>query len=432
MTALEADEAARPGTSDEPDMPWWRPRRVDLMALGVWAASHVVVLVISLVALASRSGTSWQGLWERWDWERYLTIAKYGYTSGKGPVHDANQVAFFPGFPLVLRAVHAVVRNWTASGLLISFAAGAVAVVALARLTQFEWSQWHTRRSGADGGAGADGGTGADAGSGSRAAVTAVLLLVCSPAAIFLVAGYTESLFLALAVPAWLAARRRHWVVAGLLTALACTVRVNGIFVAVGIAVMFVVSRPAARDWKQAPALALPVASVVGYMAYLKDITNDWLAWQHAEEAGWGRTFTNPITTFHNSWDIAFGSNALSFLNASGGRGGVGRVAGVGSYGPWPFRLEILAALAGVVLLGWLALRRRWAELVYVGASVGALATSTYYISVPREMLLWWPLWISLGIWLSRRWWTAVLAAAASGAAMIGIAWLFLSGGWAG
>ena len=88
----------------------------------------------------SRMGASKQlNAWQRWDWDRYLTIAEYGYTSGKGPAYDSDIVAFFPGYPLVLRAVHLVVRNWVASGLLISLVAGAVACIALARLTEFEW-----------------------------------------------------------------------------------------------------------------------------------------------------------------------------------------------------------------------------------------------------------------------------------------------------
>jgi Gpi18-like mannosyltransferase len=105
-------------------------------------------------------------MWQRWDWERYLTIAEYGYTSGKGPAFDHNLVAFFPGFPLLVRAVHVVVPDWTVAGLLISLAAGAVAVVALARVTELEYRL----RAGADGAS-------------RRAASTAVVLLVCAPAA---------------------------------------------------------------------------------------------------------------------------------------------------------------------------------------------------------------------------------------------------------
>jgi hypothetical protein len=473
--------------------PWWRLRRADLLALCVWGASRVVMLAISLAAFATQHGTSWLGLWQRWDWDRYLTIAEYGYTSGKGPAYDSDIVAFFPGYPLVLRAVHLVVRNWVASGLLISLIAGAVACVALARLTEFEW---RARRAHGDEHGKRD--EPADGGSG-RAAVTAVLLLVCAPAAVFLTAGYTESLFLALGIPAWLAARRRRWALAGVLTALAGTVRIDGAFEAAGIAVMFLLSRPKARDWARSPALVLPLAAIGGYMAYLKDITGDWLAWLHAEQQGWSRRLTDPVTAFRNSWNNAFGSGYLSGGSAfgrSGGRGfgagpgsaaqgrqqgalsgggttvggqpgGAGQqggfapgaggpgsggtspgggsvpahaqhafpgggLGGVGTFGPWPFRLDILVVFAGVAFVGWAALRRRWAELAYVGIAVVSMATSTYYMSVAREALLWWPLWIALAVWLSRRRWLTGLYIVVSGAMMIGISWLFLTGGWAG
>jgi hypothetical protein len=484
----------------------WRPRRTDLIALGLWGGSRLVMLVISLAALAAQPGTSWLNLWQRWDWDRYLTIAQYGYTSGKGPAYDTNIVAFFPGYPGLLRAVDLVVRNWVVAGLLISLVAGAVACVALARLTEYEWRA--RQQSGSPG----------------WVVATAVLVLVTAPAAVFLAAGYTESLFLAMAIPAWLAARRRQWLLAGVLTALACTVRIDGAFEAAALAVMFLLSRPRARDWARSPALALPLVAVGAYFAYLKDITGDWLGWFHAEASGWSRRLTNPVTAFRTSWANAFGSGPLAggrgfgggrsgnfnpgspsnrknfgnpntnthanananpnnpnanpnnpnanpnnpssnFRHSSGvghsGRGGSGPgggpasgrgqgqsqglgqgqgqqafsghgLGGVGPFGPWPFRLDILMVLAGVAFLGWAAFRRRWAELTYVGLAVVALATSTYYMSVAREALLWWPLWIALASWLSRRRWLTGLYLTASTAMMTGMTWLFLTGHWAG
>jgi hypothetical protein len=292
------------------------------------------------------------------------------------------------------------------------------------------------------------------------------------------------------------------------LTALAGTVRIDGAFEAVGIAVMFLLSRPKARDWTRSLALLLPVAAVGGYMAYLKDITGDWLAWFHAEQQGWSRRLTNPVTAFRNSWNNAFGSGYLtggSSFGRSGGRGpggagfgagpggaaqggqqgvlpgggtaiggqpggsgqqsgfgpgaggpgrggaspgggfasahaqhgftgggGVGGLGGVGTFGPWPFRLDILVVCAGIAFVGWAAFRRRWAELAYVGIPVLSMATSTYYMSVAREALLWWPVWIALAIWLSRRRWLTGLYIVVSSAMMVGISWLFLTGGWAG
>jgi Mannosyltransferase (PIG-V) len=450
-------EASRAGASR---VLRWRPRPTDMAALGIWLASRAVLLIVSLYSkflTPSGSSSSWLGLWQHWDWYRYLTIAEYGYTSGKGPAYDSNITAFFPGFPLVLRAVHVVVRNWAAAGLLVSLVAGAVAVVALARLAQFEYESRHP---------------GADPDSADKAARTAVLLLVCAPAAVFLAAGYTESLFLAFAVPGWLAARRHHWVSAGVLIALACTIRINGLFAAAGVLVMFLMSRPVLRDWSRSPALLLPLAAVGGYMAYLKDITGDWLAWLHAEQRGWQRNLTNPITAWRSSWDMAFGSGPGALVVKRGvrisfrpggpgakgvpggsvgpaghrghglpgpggpgitvGPGGAHGLAGIGPFDLWEFKLELLAAVVGVALVGWLAWRRCWAELVYVGLSVFALVTSTVYMSIPREMLLWWPLWIGLAIWMARRRWARVAYVAVSGSLMIGVALLFFSGQWAG
>ena len=438
----------------------WRLRPADQAALGIWLASRAVLLIVSLYSkylTPSGSSSSWLGLWQHWDWYRYLTIAEYGYTSGKGPAYDSNITAFFPGFPLVLRAVHMVVRDWAAAGLLVSLVAGGVAVVALGRLAQFEYESGHP---------------GADPDSGGKAARTAVLLLVCAPAAVFLAAGYTESLFLAFAIPGWLAARRGHWVGAGVLVALACTVRINGLFVAAGVFIMFLMSRPGRRDWSRSPALLLPLAAAGGYMAYLKDVTGYRLAWPHAEQQGGGRRLTDPITAWRTSWDSAFGSvpggsgshflvrgraRALPPGARPGGSGPPGRpgapirsgglgargqpvkiaggprgLAGIGPFDQWEFKLELLAAVVGVALVGWLAWRRRWAELVYVGLSVFALVTSTVYMSIPREMLLWWPLWIGLAVWIARRRWAKVAYVAVSGSLMIGMALLFFSGQWAG
>ena len=507
-TSVSTQPSQRGGTTS-PGGPartrWWRPRPVDRTALGVWVTTRALVLLLSLYArYATKSGSSssWLNLWQHWDWYRYLTIAEYGYTSGKGPSYDENITAFLPGYPMALRLVHFVVRNWAVSGLLLSFVAGGVAVLALGRLTEFEYDRRHPD---------------ADPETSRRAARIAVLLLVCAPAAIFLAVGYTESLFLAFAVPAWLAARRRQWVLSGILLAFACTIRINGLFELAGVAVMFLASRPSRRDWVSSPALLLPIASAGAYAAYLKDITGDWLDWLHAEKRGWSRSFTNPISSWRASWNNAFGSgfggggggggfsgggqrsttttgtggfgggSSGGFPGGgSGGSGGPGRnsgsssgttssnngfpggsgtsgsgstgstgtqhlgggsssavtgssggggggLAGVGTFDEWAFRLELLAAIVGVATVVWLAWRRRWAELTYVGISVFVLITSTYYMSIPREMLLWWPLWIGAAIWLAgKRWWVTITTLAVSGSLMVGVALLYFSGQWAG
>ena len=129
-------------------------------------------------------------------------IAQYGYFS---PHSTANNTVFFPGYPMTLAAAHLILRNWVLAELAVSGIAGCFAVVSLSRLA------------------------------GGR---RAVLYLLTAPAAIFLMIGYTECLFLAFAIPAWHAAARGRWWRAALLAGLSGLVRPNAVFLIPALAVM--------------------------------------------------------------------------------------------------------------------------------------------------------------------------------------------------
>ncbi|MEW2071131.1 mannosyltransferase family protein [Streptomyces sp. NPDC007346] len=343
---------------------------------------------------------------QQWDANHYLHIARDGYFPlNAGPWVSGwdNREAFFPGFPLLLRAVHVIVPNWTAAGLLISLVAGAVAVLALSRIA----------RSYVPDGApdGVPDGVPEDA-DGRRTA----LFFLISPCAVFLAAGYTEALFLAFALPAWLAARRHRWASACTLTALATTVRVSGLFLAAALAVLFVLTALSARNgraWRGSAWLALPALPPAAYSWYLHARTGDWMAWKHAQERGWYRDFHTPWEAWSNTWDAAFdGVHTTGYA--------------------FMFQAELAAMLVGLALVVWLARHRRWPEAVYVALSLWALGTSYWYTSVPRATLLWWPLWAGLAALSLRRPWfkAAYLCVAAPLSALVALA--FLTGRWAG
>jgi hypothetical protein len=226
---------------------------------------------------------------------------------------------------------------------------------------------------------------------------------------VFLAAGYTEALFLALAVPAWLAAREERWAAAGLLAAGACSVRVNGAFLAVALVVHYLVVRRG-RPRRDALWLAVPAVPLLGYSAYLRWRTGDWLRWLHAQEEGWGRRFTAPWDALAETVRMADGVGAFAYVA----------------------RLEIAAVAVGLALTGLLLRRRRWGEATYVGLSVGSLATSTFYFSVARGTLLWFPLFLVLAAAAARRpvAHRAYLAVCAP-LMLLGVL-LFTTGRWAG
>ena len=125
----------------------------------------------------------------RWDSVYYVEIARHGYTQLK-------QAGFFPLYPLLTGALDGIVGSTVVAGTLISLVAFAVGLVLFDRLAVLE--------------------TGS-----SLVARRAVWLLALFPASLFFSAVYTEGLFLALSVGAFLAARNGRWAWAGILGGLA-------------------------------------------------------------------------------------------------------------------------------------------------------------------------------------------------------------------
>ncbi len=363
----------------------------DLAVLRIWLISRAAVLALSWPAMWILQGTSkaarpWLSLWEQWDAVRFQAIAQYGYFAPY-PHNIPDQVAFLPGFPIALAAVHLLVRQWTITGLLISFVAGGVAMVALGRIADREYQQ----------------GTGQQA----------VLFLVASPAAIFLAVGYAESLFLALALCCWLAIRSGRWQLALLLAAFATLTRTNGFFLLAALLIEIILRMRGKDRWHALAAFPLALLPIAGYEFYLKATTGDWLAWQHAERAGWYRKFTNPISAFHTTWVAGFEHEFNAPVD-------------------FVFQLEIVAVLAGVLTTVILLTRRRWSEAAYCGLTIAALATSIWYESVPRALLLLWPVWCGLAVLAKRRAWTGQLYLALAIPISAAIGLLYLTGNWAG
>lgn len=356
-------------------------------AAQLWLASKVAIVMLAWVASwtmrpALRQPLRWASLWQHWDAIQFRVIAEYGYFGPAG-ASMPNQDAFLPGYPLALRAVHLVIPQWTIDELALASVASFFAIIGLVRLAEDY-----------------------RAGSGAWAGV----FLLAAPAAIFLAVGYSEALFLAFALPAWRAARGGAWMRASLLMAGACAVRVSGLFVLAGLVVMALCS----RRWPALPyLLSIPLVPVAGYELFLHDRTGDWLAWLHAEQSGWRRSFGNPVRTFDTTWQVAFEHLFRTPL-------------------AFAFQLELIAVLAllGTVIAAlW---QRHWPEACYCALMLGALVAGHWYFSVPRAVLLAWPLWCGLARLAQRHRWVAGLWLAAFAPLMFVTALLYLDGKWAG
>jgi hypothetical protein len=370
---------------------------IDREVLGIWLLTRVSLWMISITApwlFAGDGGvTGWLARWRQWDVLHFDRIATQGYFG-----HQEPEEAFFPGLPLLMRLFHTIGVPTTFTGLLVSFVAGGIAAVALGRLADREWGD----------------------GAGRRATMAWML----APPAVFLAAPYTESLFLGFAIPAWLAARKSNWRLAGLLAAGACTVRVSGLFLMVALAVEFLTSlrrRGKEFSWLQGAWLAVPAVPLLAYMSYLWVNTGDPLRWYHAQSQGWYREFTMPWDSLIRTWQAATGQ--IKYTNAT---------AAIQANFDWMFRAELVAMVIGIVITVVLCLLARWGEATWIGLQVVAFSTSAWFFSVPRATLLWFPLWIFFGALALRHrlvWWGYL----AISAPLFGVwAAAFFTGRWSG
>lgn len=143
-----------------------------------------------------------------------------------------------------------------------------------------------------------------------------VLYTALSPLAVFYSVPYTEPLFLALSLGFFLAARRRRWLLAGLLIGLATASRLAGLALVPALLVEFwLVYRSRTlhpgETVRAACGLLLAPAGLVAFMSYLWWHTGDPLAFAHAQ-VHWHRDTLFPLVTLwrgityalHPAWSV--------------------------------------------------------------------------------------------------------------------------------
>ncbi len=180
----------------------WSDWSVLALILGI----KVLVLIFGVVVYTVWANKApvgfygWMEIWNHWDGPHYLDIARDGYvTQGD----QRNWIVFYPLYPWAIRLFTLVLRNALLSAFVVSALASVVAGLLLSRLTELDFDRAVSR--------------------------SAVWFMFIFPTSYFFHIGYTESLFLALALGSFLAARRRAWWLAGVVGALACLTRVNGL-----------------------------------------------------------------------------------------------------------------------------------------------------------------------------------------------------------
>jgi len=359
----------------------------DRTVVQAWLASRGLIALVALL-LALHEGRRVTDMVSGWDVQHFTRLAQGGYLAEP----DGILMAFFPGLPALLAAMLALGVPVAVGGVVLSLVCSGVAAAALHRLG----GPW------------------------------AAALWLFAPTAVFTTVPYTESLFCAAAFWAWERARADRWAAAAVLAAVACSVRVSGLFLIGALAVMVLTAgglglrgRVTRLAW-----LLLPAAVIGAFATYLHALTGSWTAWYTAQSTGWVRQLTTPWQSLLNTIPVT--------------------LPGAYADHPWwaaVFRGEVVSMAVGLLVTAWCLKRRLWAEASWVGVQVLAFSLSYWFFSVNRAILLWFPLWVMLAGWGARRPAGPVLRVVHRGLAVVGCAllvvlmlwwsWLFFTGHWA-
>lgn len=269
-----------------------RARTVEAKAITrIWLTTRLGVIVLAFAAVAtiglppdargiSINENAFLNLPYRWDTGWYLAIAVDGYhwNSVAGSTRQQT-IAFFPAYPLLMRAGGAIAGARAPSGTrtratfdrlrtrtlmagwLVALAASYAALHAM-----FVWASAVTDR---------------------RTALTSVALLSAYPFAVYFSAAYTEPLFLLCTLMAFNAVRTERTVTAGAWGLLVGLLRPNGFLVTLPL--MLLAARNPTPRWRSWMAAVMPAIGMLIYSGYVWSLTGRPFAWMEAH-AAWGRT----------------------------------------------------------------------------------------------------------------------------------------------
>ncbi|MGW1537581.1 hypothetical protein [Streptomyces aureus] len=235
-------------------------------ALLAYAAVRLTGLLVLAVWAHRRHHGVWPILAAQWDADWYLGIADHGYAHHLGTAYDANSLAFFPLYPVLVKAVAVLTPGSRAStGLAIAVICSFLAAWGVHAVG----SRLHGRRVG----------------------VLLTVLWAALPVGLVQWMGYTESLFTAFAAWALYAVLTGRLLWAASLAALAGLTRPTGIAVAAAVAVAALL--PLRRGFS-VRALAAVLLAPAGWLAYV--------GWVGVRLGRWDGYFAVQ-RLWHNEWD---------------------------------------------------------------------------------------------------------------------------------
>jgi Gpi18-like mannosyltransferase len=304
---------------------------------------------------------AWFEIWNRWDSINYQKLAEFGYNATD---EMRPRLVFYPLYPWIVRLFTLITQDYLISAFVVSTIASLVTAILLYRLVTLEYSRELAQR--------------------------AVWFMFIFPTSYFLHIGYTESLFLMLAIAAVISARKQRWVLAGILGALTCLTRVNGLVLIPALLVEAGNQYWTSRRWQwQWLAIGLIGLGFGGYLLLNQHVTGDPFAFSAIMRQNFHKSLTWPWTGIDST------------LGAMNREAADAEMIGI---------QELIFIVLGLVctIVSWVKLRPVYS--VWMTVNWLLFTSVTFVLSVPRYTLTMFPIFILFAMLAAQRIWMAAIS----------------------
>ena len=289
--------------------------------------------------------------WTSADAYHYLCIARDWYIP-EGNLDRVVQLVFLPGYPIAVRVMALIIRDYILAGMLVSILSFAAALCVIYRLVLLDYDE--------------------------KTALYTVIFLCLFPGAFFFTAPMSESFFLLLSVSCLYCARKEKWLMAGIFGAMASFTRSLGLmlFVPVFMEMLTGILHGRKKSWRGIAALVLVPLGFAGYCLINYYVAGDPFQFMYYQRTHW-----------YQELGLFFNTPAYQTRYASG----AGKSDLMGLWLP-----NLIAIFSSLVILIAGAKRLRasytlWA-IVYFVVAIGA----TWLLSAPRYLAVLLPIHLSL------------------------------------
>ena len=336
----------------------------------VWtilAIKGVILLfgVQSYLLLMNKPIERWYGwleIWNRWDSLRHIRLAQIGYT---GVGSDRADLIGLPLYPWLVRLFAVIFQDYLFSAFIVSGLALIAAGLLLHKLVLTDFPDSTARN--------------------------AVWFMLIFPTAYFLHINYNESLFIALTVGCFLAARRENWILAGILGIFVCLTRINGLIIFPALLMeIFLQYRTSRRwQWQWLWILVAPLGFGI-YLLLNQQVAGDAFAFVTIGKENFQKSLGVPWDSIRGVYDLMW-SPEISHAQMGGVQ---------------EFTFIVLGAVC-TIACGFLL---RPSYTVWMALNWFLFVSSNFILSVPRYTLVMFPIFIIFARLAERRIWNSVIS----------------------